>query len=723
MSRYSYRTTQTYDDSVLKYANDKNMKAALIDTIQALTANPFRHPTLGTHRVKRAQGETFVSDVGGRKGKRLIWRLVGKRTIVFLLIDEHDPAYRRAETLRLEIDDEEERLRVYDADPRTGVPKPYAELRQREGTLYLAYRDEELKGFGFQNHELPALRALDSEAELLHLEKKMGSQAWRMAMNLYLYGHPEGEEAAVTQAKVRESLEGVIPEPKTDADHEKRIANQLSRPSARAEFAPVELEELSAVLTKPIEDWMIFLHPEQANLAERPYSGPARVRGAAGTGKTVVGLHRAKHLARTYDKPILFTTYIRTLPAVLRELFRRLAPGLSDRVEFRGIHSWAARYLHAAGHHPRIDVHAVNSSFFSAWNSVASGGTFLADTRLPANYYREEIDWVIKGRNLKDADSYLALERSGRGTPFDRRHREAVWSLYDEYQRQLCVRRTHDFNDLLIEAYSTVRDVGVSPGYASVIVDEAQDLTEVAVKLVYELAGRDKPDGLLLLGDGQQSIYPGGFGLSAIGIDVRGRAAVLTRNYRNTRQILDLASRIVAGRPFDDGEESLVDGHRNVTVLRHGDRPTVSAYEHDDDHDLALALAIANCIELPGVELGDVAVLVPTRRLVHRYVDRIGELELPTLDLERYDGKPSSQVRVGTYKRAKGLEFKHVFLPQLGHGQIGELRRPGENDATHSERVDLLRRQLFVAMTRARDGLWLGWVGAPSELLRLPREV
>ena len=117
---------------------------------------------------------------------------------------------------------------------------------------------------------------------------------------------------------------------------------------------PVE-GSLAEILSQPIEDWMVFLHPDQHKLIDRAYSGPARVRGAAGTGKTVVGLHRAAHLARSYDGPILFTTYIRTLPPVLEQLFVRLAPDVAERVEFRNIHSWAFSYLRSIGRRLRID--------------------------------------------------------------------------------------------------------------------------------------------------------------------------------------------------------------------------------------------------------------------------------------------------------------------------------------------------------------------------------
>jgi AAA domain/UvrD-like helicase C-terminal domain len=723
LTPYSYRTTQTYDDSVRKYATNTQVKAALFDTLQALVEDPFDHPRLSTHRVKRAQGETFVSDVGGRKGKRLIWRRVGQRTIVLLLVGEHDVAYRRAEHLRLEIDDMEERLRVYDSDPSSGERRPYQERRQVEGTLFMAYSDAELIQFGIGDSGVRVLRGLNTEEELLGLEQVLGTEAWNAAINLYLYGNAEGEQAAAVAATRREEAELGLPEPTTDVEAERLIARQLRRVSSRAEFAPIEPEELAEVLTKPIEDWMVFLHPDQARLSERAFSGPARIRGAAGTGKTVVGLHRAQYLARTSDGPILFTTFIRTLPPVLENLFRRLAPSQASKVEFRGLHSWAARFLNRRRIPFTIDTSRIDAAFDGAWRVACASEPLLNSTGLPKSYFREEIDWVIKGRELNSLDEYLSIARTGRGTPFSNSVRRAVWRLAEEYAAGLAWQRVIDFNDLLLLALENVRDEPIHPSYKSVIVDESQDLTEVGIRLIYELGGRDQPNGVLLLGDGQQSVYPGGYSLNSLGIQVKGRSAILLTNYRNTQEILSTAMNVVGDRPYDDNDDELVTGDRGVKVLRSGPPPAVAEFRDVSEHDSALFKELREAIQRPGVDLGDVAVLVPDNHLARRYLQQLEAHGIPALSLENYDGTHSQAVRVGTYRRSKGLEFKIVLMPCLGEGSLGERQRDGEDDSTFSERIDLIRRQLFVAMTRARDILWMGTVGTPTELLGLEPDV
>ena len=85
------------------------------------------------------------------------------------------------------------------------------------------------------------------------------------------------------------------------------------------------VEELERALEYPWDKWTVFLHPSQRELVERNYAGPARVAGSAGTGKTIVALHRAAHLARSdRESRVLLTTFSKTLANSLRNRLKRL---------------------------------------------------------------------------------------------------------------------------------------------------------------------------------------------------------------------------------------------------------------------------------------------------------------------------------------------------------------------------------------------------------------
>ncbi len=706
---YQYLFTPPFKDSVEAFARRPQVNAALMETLTLLAADPFDSPVLQTHRVERAQGETFTSRVG-KGGHRLIWRRVG-RTIVLLLFGEHDPVYRRAERLRLEVDVATDAVRIVDADPATHKALPYRERRAGEGRLFMAWNDEELAGFGFAPQEVAVLRALDTDDQLLELEPRMAARSFERAYNLVAHGSPELPlEPALAADAAAPPLDAVMAPPADDS--ERALEERLRGNASREEFAPVAVDALAGVLGRPIEDWMVFLHPDQARLTERSFSGPARIRGGAGTGKTVVALHRARHLARRGEGRILFTTFVNNLPPVFGRLFARLAPEAAHQVEFVNLHRWAFAYLRRSGRPPKLDAQAIEAAYNAAWAATATGGNYLAEHGYPRSYYREEIDWVVKGRGLATLDAYLALERTGRGTALGERHRRAVWELYEAYQRNLRHKGLVDFNDVLLEALQRVQ-AERPDDYRSVIVDEAQDLTEVGVRLLHALVG-DRPDGLLLVGDLAQSVYPGGYNLRDAGIDVVGRSGLLRVNYRSTRRIVEAAIQLAAAA---QGPGGAMPGPGATECLREGERVRVHVFDSADDHDQALALALDAAAGAPGVDAGDLAVLLPTNRQVDDYRRRIAGLGLRLQELRAYDGTPTAAVKVGTYQRAKGLEFKQVFLPRLETSALGEHPRHGEDEETYRERVALLRRQLFVALTRARDHAWLGAVKTPSSLV------
>ncbi|WFE41489.1 UvrD-helicase domain-containing protein [Micromonospora sp. WMMD998] len=701
---FDHRFTPIFNDCVQRYQSRPEVLAALSQALTELAVKPFGNPRLQTHAVRKAQPDTFTSYVTN-KGHRLIWRRVGN-VIVLLLFGEHDAVYRRAERLRLEIDDTQNVLRVIDEDPETGRDVPYAKRRAEEGRLFMAWNDGELSAFGFAPHEIRVLRHLNEDADLISLDRHMRHDAWQMAMNLAMYARPDGEPTS----PALEEEPALAGQPTISEDD--RLSEALRSTRTSPEFVPVPADRLADWLARPIEDWMVYLDPAQQDLVDRSYSGPARIRGGAGTGKTVVALHRARALARLGRK-VLVTTYVRNLPEVYQQIFARFAPVERDAVEFANVHRWALQFLRRQGVPIRVDPREAEKGWRAAYNRVVDANSVLRKGGFSTTYLWEEVDWVIRGRALPDLGAYLALERNGRGTRLSSDLRADVWRLATEYANELAQRGVADFTDVLLRAHEVAKNAPSE--YDAVIVDEAQDLTDAALRLIYALVG-DRPNGLLLVGDGQQSIYPGGFNLASVGIRVRGRSHVLTHNYRNTRQVYEVAQAVVDGHPFDDGGDRPEPGLRAVEVSRTGAPPVFSANRSHEDHDLALAAAIESAVE-EGTGIGDLAVLVPTRALARHYTDFIDSLGFPAQRLEDYEGSPTTLVKVGTYQRAKGLEFKRAFLPRLDPEGLSERPARGEDADAHAERIALVRRQLFVAMTRARDGLWLGWVGEPSALL------
>ncbi|GAA0228579.1 UvrD-helicase domain-containing protein [Saccharothrix mutabilis subsp. mutabilis] len=450
------------------------------------------------------------------------------------------------------------------------------------------------------------------------------------------------------------------------------------------DVADVAEDQLTAARQRPFESWQTFLHPHQQALVTRRYNGPARISGPAGTGKTVVALHRLRHLARRTTGPLLFTTFVRTLPAVHRATFARFAPELADRVEFTNLHSWARDLLDARGRPLPVDARAAATQFNRAWTVHRDD---LADLEPNPAYWHTEIDRVIKGRGLSALEEYLAVVRKGRRVRLDAGQKAKVWRLYETYQEYLRQRGVHDHNDLVAAALDEVRADG--PRYAAVVVDEVQDIPLNGLRLLRELAG-DVPDGLLLVGDGQQQVYTGGWRLSDAGIPVQGRGEVLRVNYRNRERVLDFARGFDADNAVDD-----LDGAAGVT-LRDAEvaAPGGEAKRWRGtwaELDEALAKAVR---ELP-VPLGQAALITFSNTAAHRCAGLLKAAGVPVCALEDFAGEPDDRLKVGTVHRAKGLDFQGVL--------VVEVTRAG---AAPAEQAELLARQRLVAATRARDHLW-----------------
>lgn len=458
---------------------------------------------------------------------------------------------------------------------------------------------------------------------------------------------------------------------------------------------------LQGVLAQPIEDWMAFLHPNQAKLVRRTFPGPSRIRGPAGTGKTVVGLHRAAYLARTRPGRVLVTTFVRTLPAVMREHLKRLAPEVVGQVDFCGVHALARRILQERGVEFRLDPARSAQAFTAAWERA---GVQSALGHLGKRYFEDEIQYVLKGRGITGWDAYADLSRTGRRHRLDLTGRRAVWDLYEAYDGELRRRQVHDYADLILLAGAELRRQPMAGLYSAVLVDEAQDLSCAMIRMLHSLVG-DEPDGLTLIGDGQQSIYPGGYTLAEAGLSVAGRGVVLDVNYRNTAQIVSFAQRLVAGDEYPDIEGVIARGDVPSSVPRVGAEPVIDRFSSRRELDTRMVERITTVTRQIGTGVGDVAVLCLTRRAATAAVGVLQRAAVPAISLEDYDGTPVDAVKVGTIKRAKGLEFKQVLIPDLRRDQT--TLEPPTSDTEH-ERWDLTRRELYVAMTRARDGLWIG---------------
>ena len=512
-------------------------------------------------------------------------------------------------------------------------------------------------------------------------------------------------ESALAQFE-RIILDPAAPCKDAAADADPRPDLPAPHRSARPDADAVAKALRVAAERPPLEPWLTYLHPDQLTLVRRQFGGPARISGAPGTGKTVVALHRAAYLAARVDGPILYASVVRTLPRVQAEVFASLATGLDGRVEFTSLSDWALRLLADRGHSVTLDEH--DECWAAAWERLGIGSCLeLADP--DPRYWKDEIAYVIKGRAVPDLESYLDLSRPGRRMPLQRPHRHAVWELYEAYEGIKKQRELVDTADLIHEALAEVEREPVP--YAAVIADEVQDLSVTAIRLLHALVG-DAPNGLLLVGDGQQSVYPVGFPLAEAQIAIRGaRAETLRRNYRNADEILRTAIRIAGQDPYDDLDGTTRHERPEIEATVHGGQVVHVVTRSDAELDRALLTIVRDLSEVRRDGLSGVAILCARASDVTRYGALLARAGIAAHPVDEYDGRPRQAINVGTVRRSKGLEFSVVLVP--GFNQPGdEARASGQ---TGADRVALANRELYVAMTRARDLLWLGEIRPPAK--------
>lgn len=409
---------------------------------------------------------------------------------------------------------------------------------------------------------------------------------------------------------------------------------------------------------------------------------------------------------------MLFTTFVRTLPAVMENLLQRLAPEVADRVEFVHVHGFATELLRSRDIRYRTDSRQASQLIRKAWATLDRHHRDRLERLRPLDYWQDEIASVIKGRGFKSFDLYANCARPGRQLRLSVDDRHAVWALLVRYEEFLRAEGICDFQDLVLLAERSLATKPIHT-YSAVIVDEAQDLSLAMIRMLYSLAGSGT-DAFTLIGDGQQSIYPGGYVLSEAGISLAGRGVVMDRNYRNTEEIRNFAERIISGTTYLDIDDSSTDSVTPILAnpaepseQRHGPEPELYQAANVASLNEGMVARVRKAVASGESTLGDVAILCDTNEQVSLARKILASAKIASIDLKEYEGVPQPLVKVGTIKRAKGLEFKVVLLPWI--------RSPREGDAERTERY---LREYYVAATRARDSLWIGSVGpieAPTD--------
>lgn len=668
-----YATAQSCTDSLP--ANDRGR---IFSWLSAFAANP-RGDGNKLHRVDKSEG-LWTARVD--QDYRAVLVQDGPDWCV-VHVARHEPAYRWAEYRRVCVEDGEV-VMVFTPDAVTEITEIAAEQSGPSPILTQDIAsDEALLAWGVDEESIPLLRAITDLRELFEY-----MTCFPLAVSQKVLGAASGDVSDSTSS---------------GSESDERASSPAELDIRRTYYIVDGNEDFLRVIEEPLASWIAFLHPSQHRVAYGHFRGPVKVSGGAGTGKTVVALHRARHLARL-GKRVLLTTYADPLCANLQEELQLLCTEQERQsIQVSTVHETALALLKAAGQTPKPDRDGDTLKWLK---EIAD----YEDYARSPEWYVMEWEHVVHAHGTRTLEDYLAVSRAGRGSALQERDRRVVWSVFEKLFARLDKAGITDWATICLQAREALERGTVDRPYDAVVVDEMQDLRPQELRFLAALGG-DGEDALMVVGDMTQRIYVPRFTMRSAGIDVIGRSYCLRVNYRTTLQIKMLADAVIEsgpGRARPDGAVSVYQGPK----------PAVCSFATPEEEAAHVTRAIEQLLRSEEFQPHDIAVFARTVPRVKPVVDALEARGVKTFSLSR-KAPPDGCVRVGSMLRAKGLEFKAVFAVGVSKDAVPEPKTVEHlfEPAALDEAMERERQMLYVALTRARDDLTVSWTGEPSTFL------
>ncbi len=729
----------TFSDSLARLTGQE--QKAVKTTAFDLQLNPTS-PGLRFHKFDRAKDPNFWS-VRVSADIRLIVHKTAS-SLMLCYVDHHDAAYAWAARRKIERHPKTGAAQLVEIRERVEdivVPRaaPAAPIAAAKPALFAELPDHTLLAYGVPPEWLGDVRKA-TEDTILDVADHLPQEAAEALLTIATGGQPQSAPAAFPMASVPERgamkyspgrgpvalpMTGV---PERAAELGRAVAAESGLPSALPLLPEVDafahpdaqrrfrvvanVKELERALEFPWEKWAVFLHPAQRQLVEWDYNGPARVSGSAGTGKTIVAIHRAAFLARRNPAArVLLTTFSTALANALKTKFRHLTgnePEVASRIRVLPITGVGYELYTAAFGQPNIVSPTLIRSLLQEASANSGGARFT-----PRFLLGEWTD-VVDAWQLKTWESYRDIARLGRKTRVGGKQREVLWSIFERVRAGLTERKTVTWSDVFGRVTEQLAAGGARP-FDFAVVDEAQDIGVAECRFLATLAGA-RPNGLFFAGDLGQRIFQQPFSWKSLGVDIRGRSYTLRINYRTSHQIRSQADRLLPALLADvDGN---AESRRGTVSVFNGPLPAVEVF--DDESQEAKAVGKWTAARLKeGVQPHEIGVFVRSNRELKRARTALKAASVPFVELSDKIEITPGRVSISTMHLAKGLEFRAVAVMACDD-EILPLQERIESvadDADLEEVYNTERHLLYVACTRARDHLLVTGVKQTSEFL------
>lgn len=686
MPRVEFRIADTFTDSLARLSGDE--QKAVKTTAFDLQLNPAT-PGMRFHKLEKARDKNFCS-VRVNDDLRLIVHRTSE-SLLLCYVDHHDKAYAWAERRKLETHPKTGAAQLVEVVERVEevAVRRYVqadELPRAKKPLFARASTEELLDYGVPPDWLPQVQAT-TEDDLLDLIEHLPREAGEALLELATGNKPR------------------VPVPIP--------AGPFDQPDAKSRFYFIaDAEALQRAFDYPWDKWTVFLHPTQRETVEKNYGGPARVSGSAGTGKTIVALHRAVYLARQNpDSRVLLTTFSEPLANALRTKLKRLIgnePRMGERVEVHSVDAIARR----------LYERNVGKAEVASRESIRQLLTEAADaarvTQFSAHFLETEWADVVDAWQIESWEAYRDVARLGRKTRLPEKQRQELWTIFHHVRDSLAKRSLVTQAQLLNQLADQVSSIK-HPPFDYVVIDESQDLSVAQLRFLAAL-GAGRPNSLFFAGDLGQRIFQQPFSWKSLGVDIRGRARTLRINYRTSQQIRAHADKLLGPQVADvDGN---VEDRRGAISVFKGPEPQVAAF----DSPRAEVEAVVTWLQAratEGVQPHEMAVFVRSAAQIERARASVQKAEVPFTVLDEQVQTISGRAAISTMHLAKGLEFRSVVVMACDDEVIPLQERieAVTDDSDLEEVYNTERHLLYVACTRARENLLVTGVTPVSEFL------
>ena len=685
-----FRIADTFTDSLARLTGDE--QKAVKTTAFDLQLNPVSSG-MSFHKLDKAKDKNFWSVRVSRDIRLIVHK--SDANLLLCYVDHHDKAYSWAERRKLETHPKtgaaqlvEIRETVQEIIIPTYVQLELPATQQVKKPLFTHISDDELLSYGVPSEWLADVREA-TEDSLLILADRLPSEAAEALLELATGGKPRVPQPAPT------------------------TANPFEHPDAQRRFRVMtNVEELERALEFPWDKWSVFLHPDQRQSVERSYNGPARVSGSAGTGKTIVAVHRAVFLARSNPNTrVLLTTFSHILANALRSKLRRLIsnePRLAERLEVHSIDTIGSRLYKT--HFGLANL----ASRKAIQELLTTAATDVSDHKFSAQFLLTEWEQVVDAWQLDTWESYRDVVRLGRKTRLPEPQRALLWKIFERVRAALAARKLVTHSEMFSKLAGAIHKDN-NPPFDFVVVDEAQDIGIAHLRFLAAI-GAHRPDALFFAGDLGQRIFQQPFSWLALGVDIRGRSRNLRINYRTSHQIRTQADRLL-GPEVSDVYGNTEQRSDTVSVFN-GPAPDIRACPNQQDEIDVVAEWLSSRSK-EGIAPHEFGVFVRSDAEIERAREAVQQAGMPFKILDENVETTSGFASICTMHLAKGLEFRAVVVMACDD-EVLPLQERIESitdDADLEEVYNTERHLLYVACTRARDQLLITGIEPASEFL------